>query len=506
MLCEVVLSSTSAASPLPLTSVHSLETGQLFHSFKSPPPPSTTTTTTTTNGKGKEVDESEYAGQTMSFVEGSNGVGRCVVGLGGKLGRAVVHVWNFSRDATVQRLVPPVRLTTVSVSPDGEYLVGGTPDGRVFVWQFGSGLLVATLDAHYRAVTALAWTRDASCLVTASDDAGCSVWSIGHVLASTPLRPATPFATLSDHTLGVTDVVVGLGTFPRCRVFTASKDATVKVWDLATTPATLLTTFEFPARVQHLVVDPLERFLFVSVPTSSGGSKVIRVNLYAQSSDGRTKTVTAVGGTRGAAGKLERISVDAANDVPGETYTLAEPVSALHLSRHSPTLLVATAATSQVHALALASLLPTRVISPPPSSTPYGGLAFLTTFLYEPGGSRAGVEREIATTLGRTVVGVDERERGGKNGTTVAQRIHEADPVEDLIGPVAGLPSMFTSGGGDSAGAHGATAAHNGGGAGRDRETIERLEKELEGYRKGLDKANRVNERIWKSVVEATLQ
>lgn len=43
------------------------------------------------------------------------------------------------------------------------------------------------------------------------------------------MNPPAPFATLSDHTLAVTDVRVGLGTFPHCRVMTASMDSTVKV-------------------------------------------------------------------------------------------------------------------------------------------------------------------------------------------------------------------------------------------------------------------------------------
>lgn len=39
----------------------------------------------------------------------------------------------------------------------------------------------------------------------------------------------TPYCTLSDHTLPVTDIVCGVGPFPTCRVLTSSVDHSVKV-------------------------------------------------------------------------------------------------------------------------------------------------------------------------------------------------------------------------------------------------------------------------------------
>ncbi|GAA5878155.1 hypothetical protein JCM16303_002861 [Sporobolomyces ruberrimus] len=537
-LTEVILSSTHATSPLPLTSVHSLSTGQVLFSFKSPPPPSTTTSTaqTSANAKGKQPEGDEAGtGQTMSFIEGNfEGVSSCLVGLSGKDGRALLNVWNFSRESTISRLIPPVRLNVIATSPNGDYLVGGTLDGRVFFWELSTGTLLITLDAHYRAITCLEFTTDGSCLITGSQDAGCSVWSVGRILNSTPMNPPTPFTTLSDHTLGITCIRPGLGTFPSSRVFTASKDGTVKIWDLSTSPASLLTTFQFPAPVQHLAIDPLERFFFVSIPTSTTstnpkgeptttthGAKVLRVNLHRESKENKTNGIVAIGGT-GSIGELERVDPNSEeNDEPGMSYTLSEPISALHLSSHSPTLLVSTSSTSQVHILSLLSLLPTRIISPPPASTPYGGLTFLQTFLYQPtsstsssgsNGGDVGVQREIASVLGRSVVGVEERERGGKGGRSVWGRIGEGsgprERVEDLIKPVQGLSSVFNQPvagmsevvGMAGVGLGGVTGAGNG-----ERETIERLERELEVYKKGLEKAKGVNERIWKSVVEGSL-
>lgn len=212
------------------------------------------------------------------------------------------------------------------------------------MWDFQSGQLLSTLDAHYREITCLEFTRDGSCLLTGSQDGGISLWSLGRILNSTPLNPTTPFTTLSDHTLGITCLKVGHlgGSFPNCRVFSGSKDGTVKIWDLSTTqnPSSLLSTFQFDGPVQHLAVDPLERFFFVSIPTTttssskggggggvttSNGSKILRVNLYKESKDSATggRVVIAVGGT-GSIGELERIDSNS-NELsePGMSYTIS---------------------------------------------------------------------------------------------------------------------------------------------------------------------------------------
>jgi pre-rRNA-processing protein IPI3 len=39
----------------------------------------------------------------------------------------------------------------------------------------------------------------------------------------------TPYCTLSDHTLPITDIICGVGTFPTCRILTSSVDHSVKV-------------------------------------------------------------------------------------------------------------------------------------------------------------------------------------------------------------------------------------------------------------------------------------
>jgi len=102
-----------------------------------------------------------------------------------------------------------------------------------------------------------------------------------------------PYCTFSDHTLPITDVICGVGTFPRCRVLTSSFDHTVKLWDLLVSTHPLLTTFQFPKPISCLAWDPTERFFFAASHDDEG--YVHRKNLFRQREN--TKTMKAIGGT-----------------------------------------------------------------------------------------------------------------------------------------------------------------------------------------------------------------
>jgi pre-rRNA-processing protein IPI3 len=92
--------------------------------------------------------------------------------------------------------------------------------------------------------------------------------------------------TLSDHTLPITDIQVGFGPITTARIFSASMDGTVKVW--TTSPITgqngpagaLIATFAFPSPIQHLAMDPSERYFFAGSRKDS--DEVYHVRMYQQ--------------------------------------------------------------------------------------------------------------------------------------------------------------------------------------------------------------------------------
>jgi pre-rRNA-processing protein IPI3 len=136
-----------------------------------------------------------------------------------------------------------------------------------------------------------------------------------------------PYCSLSDHTLPISDICVGIGRFPSIRVITVSLDHTVKVlgqpgcgrdlridtsrqiWDLAT--CTLLTTLHFPAPIGHVTWDAAERAVFAASTLPIGD--VYQANLYAPRESklgvaAEIDDIQAVGG--GGPGEVIRLDAD----------------------------------------------------------------------------------------------------------------------------------------------------------------------------------------------------
>jgi pre-rRNA-processing protein IPI3 len=69
---------------------------------------------------------------------------------------------------------------------------GAVGTGQVHVWETASGRLLKSWPAHYKAVTALAFTDDDSLLLSASEDTVVHTWSLLVVLDAFAEDPAPP--------------------------------------------------------------------------------------------------------------------------------------------------------------------------------------------------------------------------------------------------------------------------------------------------------------------------
>jgi WD40 repeat protein len=118
------------------------------------------------------------------------------------------------------------RVECALVSPDGRYVIAGTVDGRVRIWDAASYRELAELP-HGAPVRAVAVTRDAMHLATAGDGGGhIKIWKLDlegkqHVLQH----------TLSGHR----DAVLSLSFSPdQDLLLSSSRDETARVWDWTT--------------------------------------------------------------------------------------------------------------------------------------------------------------------------------------------------------------------------------------------------------------------------------
>ena len=95
----------------------------------------------------------------------------------------------------------------------------------------------------------LRFTGDGAALLSGGDDSAVSVWSVSRSIGPSHIslirtnlslsrrlvsnefqaELPVPYCSLSDHTLPVTDIICGVGAFPKCRILTSSIDHSVKV-------------------------------------------------------------------------------------------------------------------------------------------------------------------------------------------------------------------------------------------------------------------------------------
>ncbi len=110
----------------------------------------------------------------------------------------------------------------VAVTPDGRYVISGSSDRTVKIWDIESGQLLRSLRGHTAPVRAVAVTPDGRYVISSSSDRTVKIWSLetGQLLRG-----------LEGHTAPVRAVVV---TPDGHYVISGSSDRIVKIWDLET--------------------------------------------------------------------------------------------------------------------------------------------------------------------------------------------------------------------------------------------------------------------------------
>lgn len=80
-------------------------------------------------------------------------------------------------------------MTSVAVSPDGRYIVSGSKDRTVVVWDLETGTPIYEINGHQAAVNSVAVRPDGKRIVSGSEDQTVEVWSLdtGQRLASLAL-------------------------------------------------------------------------------------------------------------------------------------------------------------------------------------------------------------------------------------------------------------------------------------------------------------------------------
>jgi WD40 repeat protein len=140
---------------------------------------------------------------------------------------------------------------TVVSSRDGRFMVSGSDDKTVKLWDFETGHLINTMKGHDRAVLSVSISPDNRRIVSGSSDGEVKLWD---------LESGSLIATLKKHKDRVNSVFISPVTQ---RILSGSSDRTVKLWDLES--GHLIKTMEGHKRAVLLVFVCPDNQRFISV-------------------------------------------------------------------------------------------------------------------------------------------------------------------------------------------------------------------------------------------------
>ncbi|OCF44890.1 pre-rRNA-processing protein IPI3 [Kwoniella heveanensis CBS 569] len=436
----------------------------------------------------QQFKTSSSSAHSLGHVQTQNGQGGGIFAV--QEGKAMLNMWAWQKDQMHSKLHLPEKLTCFTVSPNGFWAVGGSPNGQVYLWELASGLLLASFTAHYRAVTSLSFTSDSHLLLSTSLDSSTHIFLVSKLVD--PEDPATagkPYGSLTDHTLAVRGV--GLGQTAGSaggRCWTCSDDGTVKLWSLHP-PFALLTTFSLPpsSTPTCLAIDPSERFFYVS--TTQGD--VYHIPLF------RRK-----GGIGSGALESAGMDVDSGYEAvggggngvapiktEGAVISIKTPITSLALSISATHLLVGTSeGTIQLYALPSHQHL--RTLSPHA-----GPVAHLSTLL-RPVDLVASSSASGAGLVSKAdqwpIMEVKAFERMKARSPQHTQEVTIRLQPSSMQARVDGLrPREKRSIGGQK--------------GGDEKAQLEALLAENKKLKTALDKAGKINERMWNGIVDLRL-
>lgn len=198
--------------------------------------------------------------------------------------KALINVYSFGKEGIDQRMPVPEQINCLALLKTSTLtqaskplvnvpnykvpwlLVGGSKTGKIYIWELLSGELIFAKDIHYQSITKILFSKCGTFLITASEDSRCLVFKtldLISVFSKDYDANPKPYWSINDHTLPITDFVVSDGIVNDINLYTVSKDATIRVYNIVTKQ--LVHTFVLPSSIECITKDPSNRNVYVGL-------------------------------------------------------------------------------------------------------------------------------------------------------------------------------------------------------------------------------------------------
>ncbi|NEO52125.1 MAG: WD40 repeat domain-containing protein [Okeania sp. SIO3B5] len=156
---------------------------------------------------------------------------------------STIKVWNMEKKKFLFALKGhKQKVTALTITPDSKYLISGSKDKTIKVWNLKTKKQLLTFKGHGSSINTMSVTPDGNHLISGSKDKTIKIWN---------LKKEEEIRTFTGHTDSVNSVKV---TSDGELVISASSDKTIQVWEFKTRK--VIATFTGESEINCCAVAP----------------------------------------------------------------------------------------------------------------------------------------------------------------------------------------------------------------------------------------------------------
>eukprot|EP01125_Pyxidicula_operculata_P022187 TRINITY_DN894_c0_g1_i1.p1 TRINITY_DN894_c0_g1~~TRINITY_DN894_c0_g1_i1.p1 ORF type:complete len:442 (+),score=74.40 TRINITY_DN894_c0_g1_i1:23-1348(+) len=180
-----------------------------------------------------------------------------------------VIAWTWGSELVHSHSFVSHQITALVGTNCGNYVIGGSSDGSVIVWNACTGRQLHCFYNLVQPITSMSVSPDDQWLAIGSSDGVINVYRTPLLIAG--ISDISLYTSFANHTLPITSIIFSLTSN---RIYSCSLDQTCKIWNL--TASLLLYSISFPTSLTCVALSPVGDCCYVG----GNDGNIYKVNLW----------------------------------------------------------------------------------------------------------------------------------------------------------------------------------------------------------------------------------